>query len=554
MPEPQITRPWLDITPAPAHGAIPFTARHTDVLSMFHHALDGAADKPAIHYFDKSISYAELNDYANKFALKLLELGVKKGDRVALYMQGIPQFVICAVGLWKVGAIGVTINPMNRTRELKQLLHDSKSRAIVLQNGLYNSVAQAVLSELQHDVTPIVTSAREFQSRNDSRAINTDDDVPCEGVLRLADILQTDRSTSDISVMLRSAQPSDPAMLVYTSGTTGTPKAAIITHENMATDALLYRAWMGINDGTAILGMAPLFHITGLIGHVAFALASASALILTSRFHPEVLAEAADEYKPEFVIGAFTAFIALMNNDRIKVSQFQSLKQVYTGGASVPAVIAAQFEQKFGLPIRNCYGLTESTGLALAVPSHVATAVDDQGICAVGIPVFATDAYIAGDDGSVLPPGEVGEIMLRGPQVVPGYWANPEQTQEMRKDGYLKTGDVGYMNAQGWFFLVDRKKDMIVASGYKVWPKEVEDVIYSHPAIMEASVIGVPDDYRGETVKAVISLKPNSELTEAELISFCKERLAAYKYPRIVEILDELPKTATGKIMRRMLR
>lgn len=553
MPEPQIIRPWLGITPGPAHGSAPFKARFTDLLSLFQNALEGSSHKPAIHYFDKSITYSELDAYANKFALKLLELGVKKGDRVALYMQSIPQFIICAVGIWKAGAVGVTVNPMNRSRELRQLLHDSQSAVIVLQNGLYNSVARDVLLELP-GVIPIVTSAREFQTRNDSRVLTTEDDVVCDGAIRLTDILDGDLPRGFESQLLRRAQPSDAAMLVYTSGTTGTPKGAIITHANMATDAEIYRAWMGVNDGCAILGMAPLFHITGLIGHVAFSFASASATILVSRFHAEVLAEAADEYKPEFVIGAFTAFIALMNNDNVRVSQLQSLKQVFTGGASVPAVIAAQFEEKFGLTLRNCYGLTESTGLALAVPPTLATAVDPQGVCAVGIPVFATDAYIAGDDGSVLPPGEVGEIMLRGPQIVPGYWGKPEDTQETFKDGYLRTGDVGYINDEGWFFLVDRKKDMIVASGYKVWPKEVEDVIYSHPAIMEASVIGVPDEYRGETVKAVVSLKPDHDLQETDLILFCKERLAAYKYPRVVEIVDELPKTATGKIMRRALR
>ncbi len=264
MPEPHIIRPWLGITPTPAHGPTPFKARFTDLLSLFQHALESSGDKPAIHYFDKSISYSELDEYANKFALKLLELGLNKGDRVALYMQSIPQFIICAVGIWKAGGVGVTINPMNRARELKQLLEDSKSCVMVLQNGLYNSVARDVLLELPN-VIPVVTSAREFQSRNDSRVIGTDDDVSCDGVLRLADILDCTLPSGDASQLLRSAQPSVAAMLVYTSGTTGTPKGAIITHANMATDAEIYRAWMGVNDGCAILGMAPLFHITGLV-------------------------------------------------------------------------------------------------------------------------------------------------------------------------------------------------------------------------------------------------------------------------------------------------
>jgi len=499
------------------------------------------------------MSYAELDEYANKFALELLRLGVQKGDRVALYMQSIPQFIICSLGIWKAGAVGVTINPMNRARELKLLLQDSKSRVVVLQNGLYNGVARHVLPELP-GVVPIVTSAREFQGRNDSRVMNADDDAPCDGAMSLSDALGRDLPDGCISCLQDSAQPDAAAMLVYTSGTTGAPKGAIVTHANMAIDAEIFREWAGVNDGCAILGIAPLFHITGLIGHVIISFACLAAAILSCRFHAEVVAEAADKHKPEFVVGAITAFIALMNNDNVSASQLQSLKRIYTGGAPVPAAVAAQFEGRFGLPMRNCYGLTESTALALAVPPAMATPVDADGAFSVGIPVFDTDAYIADDDGSVLPPGEIGEIMLRGPQIVPGYWDKPGHSEAAFRDGYLRTGDVGYMDAQGWFFLVDRKKDMINASGYKVWPKEVEDVIYSHPAVREAAVVGVPDTYRGETVKAVVSLKPGYGLKGTDLILFCKERLAAYKYPRIVEIVDELPKTATGKILRRFLR
>lgn len=553
MTDTRMTRAWSSTTPAPAHGPTPFKARFTDMLSVFHNALALAPQKPAIHYFDTTISYTELDVYSDKFAHELVRLGVKQGDRVALYMQNIPQFIICCLGIWKAGAIGVTINPMNRSRELKMLLEDSQCRVIVLQNGLYNSVAHQVLRELT-DVMAIVTSAREFQNRNDIRAISTDDDVACDGAIALADILNSDLISDPTPVLQKIAQPNHPAMLVYTSGTTGIPKGAIITHANMASDAEIYRAWIAIKDGSAIMGMAPLFHITGLIGHLALSFVCLSATVLTNRFHAEVLAEAVDEYQPEFVVGAITAFIAMMNNNKVLTKQLQSLNRVYTGGAPVPAILATQFQKRFGLSLRNCYGLTESTALAISVPPTMATPVGPDGAFSIGIPVFCTDAYIADEHGWALPPGEVGEIMLRGPQVVPGYWNKPEETQEAFKDGYLKTGDVGYMNEQGWFFLIDRKKDMINASGYKVWPKEVEDVIYSHPAILEAAVVGVPDAYRGETVKAVISLKPNCELKDTDLILYCKERLAAYKYPRIVEIVDELPKTATGKILRRFLR
>ncbi len=469
-------------------------------------------------------------------------------------MQNIPQFVICALGIWKAGAIGVTINPMNRARELAQLLRDSAAAVIVMQNGLYRAVAQEVLGAFPQ-VVPIVTSAGEFQTRNDSRVITTDDDSPCEGVQCLADFIgdgMVDAKATD--ALATQADPAAPAMLVYTSGTTGAPKGAIITHANIAIDAELFRDWMALRDGGAIVGLAPLFHITGLVVNIAVAFACLAPVILTSRFHPAVLAEAIREQRGEFIIGAITAFIALMNHEGVQAAHFETLDKIYTGGAPVPPAVSRQFEEKFGRPIRCTYGLTESTALALSVPRNLDTPLDSNNALSVGVPVYDTDAYIADDDGMALPPGAIGEIMLKGPQIVPGYWNNPESTREAFLGQYFRTGDVGYMNEDGWFFIVDRKKDMINASGYKVWPREVEDVLYDHPAVLEAAVIGVPDDYRGETVKAFISLKPGGHLSDTELVEYCRLHLAAYKCPRIIAILDELPKTATGKILRRALR
>ncbi len=546
-------RPWQTFCPEPAYGPNPFQARHVDVLSLFLHALRQAADKPAIHYFDRTIHFSELNKLSTRFAVALRRLGVRQGDRVALYMQNIPQFTICALGIWKAGAIGVTINPMNRARELQLLLGDSGASVLVTQKGLYHEVARDVLGEFPN-VVPVVTSAREFQSRNDERVISSEDDIECVGVLELADILAEVPEDELVQSLLIKAEPDDPAMLVYTSGTTGQPKGAIVTHSNLAVDAELFREWMGLEDGDALVGLAPLFHITGLVTNIVLGFSCCAPVILSKRFHPLVMAQTAHEHRGTFIIGAITAFIAMLNSPEVTAHHFQSLSKIYTGGAPVPLSVTRQFEEKFGHPIRSTYGLTESTALALSVPRNLNTPADEQGVLAVGVPVYDTDAYIADDDGEPLPAGEVGEIMLKGPQIVPGYWNKPEASCDAFKNGYLRTGDVGYMNEQGWFFIVDRKKDMINASGYKVWPREVEEVLYGHPAVREAAVVGVPDQYRGETVKAVVSLRPGQAVTEDELVAYCKERLAAYKYPRIVQILDELPKTATGKILRRELR
>jgi len=543
--------PWLDSYVADDKASL-FEPRFGDGLTLLRNAVERSADAPAIHYFDRTLSYAEVDRLSDRFAAWLIGQGVGPGDRVALYLQNVPQFLICLIGAWKAGAIGVSINPMNRARELTLLLEDSQARVLVAHRDLYEHFARDVMTQFPQ-VKAVTTSAREFQTRNDPRIFPEDELPPCEETTDLATLLE-DQGGSATADLRRSAGPDEPAVLVYTSGTTGVPKGAVITHANFANSAELWRAWYRLRDGGPVLAIAPLFHITGLAGHVGLAMATCAPLILSMRFHPEVVAEAAQERQAEFVVGAITAFIALMNAPGVHPRQLASLKAIYTGGAPVPASVAAEFERKFGLQVRNTYGLTESTSVVVAVPRSGPAPIDAQGSLSVGVPIFATEASIVGEDGKVLAAGEVGEVLLRGPQIAQGYWQRPEETSESFVDGWLRTGDVGYLNAEGWLFLVDRKKDMIIASGYKVWPKEVEDVIYSHPAVREAAVIGMDDPYRGQTVKAVVSLKPGQSLQPDALIAFCKERMAAYKYPRIVEIIDELPKTVTGKILRRALR
>ncbi|MFC7517993.1 class I adenylate-forming enzyme family protein [Herbaspirillum sp. GCM10030257] len=544
-----LPRPWLSLY-LPTDRQKPFVARYTDGLSLFRHALHAAGDSAALHYFDRTLSYAELDRLSDAFAGFLLQQGIVEGDRVAFYLQNVPQFLIGLLATWKIGAIGVSINPMNRDRELKLLLEDSGARVVLTHRDLYEDVAGKVLQHFP-GMCVVTTSTRDFQNRNDARVLGDPEPERCDGTHDMLEIL----GSGFVAAQLRTRLDGEtPAMIVYTSGTTGIPKGAVVSHRNFSFDADIWRAWMDLRGGGPILGIAPLFHITGLVGHIGAAFATASPLILSKRFHPAVIAESAAEHQAEFAVGAITAFIAIMNSPDVRTEHLQSIKKIYTGGAPVPATVVEQFDRKFGIGIRNTYGLTESTSLAVAVPRDRMTPVDKNGACAIGVPVFGTDVYIADEAGKPLPPNEVGEIFLRGPQVVAGYWQREDATTEAFFQDYLRTGDVGYMDSQGWLFIVDRKKDMINASGYKVWPKEVEDVIYTHEAVREAAVVGVKDDYRGETVKAVVSLKPGMSLDPVELMCFCKERMAAYKYPRKVVIVDELPKTPTGKILRRDLR
>jgi long-chain acyl-CoA synthetase len=328
------------------------------------------------------------------------------------------------------------------------------------------------------------------------------------------------------------------------------------THGNVAFNSQAYRDWMRLHaDEDVILGVAPLFHITGLIGHVGVALLTATPLILFHRFDPAVCLELIERHRPTFTVGSITVFIALMNHPDARTRELSSLTKIMSGGAPIPPATAEAFETQFGAPIHNVYGLTETTSPSHAVPFGTKAPSDaDSGALSVGVPIFNTVARIVAEDGSDVAVGELGEIVTCGPQVVPGYWRKPDETEHALPGGELHTGDVGFMDDKGWFYVVDRMKDMINASGYKVWPREVEDVLYQHPAVREAAVVGVPDQYRGESVKAFVSLKPGQSADEAALKSFCRERMAAYKYPRQIEVVDELPKTATGKILRRELR
>jgi long-chain acyl-CoA synthetase len=301
--------------------------------------------------------------------------------------------------------------------------------------------------------------------------------------------------------------------------------------------------------------VAPLFHITGLIAHVTLALLLGAPLVLFHRFEPSLGLDVVREHRPTFTVGSITVFIALMNAPGAERSALESLTTILSGGAPIPPTTVTAFHSLFGHWIHNVYGLTETTSPSHATPLGVQGPVDEaSGALSVGVPIYGTVVRIVGDDGRDLPAGEVGEIVTTGPQVVAGYWGKPEETAKAIPGGALHTGDVGYMDADGWFYIVDRKKDQINAGGYKVWPREVEDVLYEHEAVREAAVVGVPDEYRGETVKAFVSLRPGRTATEEELIAFAKERMAAYKYPRAVEFLDEIPKTVTGKLLRRELR
>lgn len=546
-------RPWLKHYPGYIRPEI--TSRFTNGLAPFLVTAKTMPERAAIYYFDRSMSYGELDRKSTALAAALKELGVGYGDRVALYLQNIPQFLIALYGAWKVGAIVVPCNPMFKQRELEYHLNDAGAKGLICLESLYETVARDVVGNTRV-LFVITTSELDYIGED-----------PVPPLLRASrkqrfdktqDMLELLARFDGASVEFATFAAQDVAFLTYTSGTTGQPKGAMNTHANVAFNADFYQKWMQLDSDDVVIGVAPFFHITGLIAHLAVAALAGMPIIMFYRFDPAEMLRLTEKWRGSFTVAAITVFIALLNHPDIKTRSLASLKKAYSGGAPVSPAIVENFQKATGTYIHNIYGLTETTSPSHAVPIGGLAPVDpDSGALSVGVPIPNTICRVVDvATGEDIPVGEVGELITKGPEIVAGYWEKPEETAYAIRDGYLYTGDVAKMDEEGWFYLVDRKKDMIIASGYKVWPREVEDILYQHPAVREAGVVGAQDPYRGETVIAYVALKSEFEgqVTPEELIEFCKQRMANYKYPRHIEIMEELPKTTTGKFLRRELR
>jgi len=542
-------RPWHG-----RYGAVPSTITPTSGtgLEMFRATADRDRTAVLVRYFDRSLTIDELDMMSDALAVALQQRGVGRGDRVAMYLQNVPQVLVAVLAAWKCGAAIVPCNPMLRERELVKILVDCGSRVLICHDDLYADVARAAVpsTRVEHVIT---TSALDF--------LEPDAAIPVvlagatraghAGVPDLGDLVG--RYLGEVPEAVAVTE-NDIAFLVYTSGTTGEPKAAMNTHRNVVFATSVYQRWIGLTREDTILGLAPLFHVTGLIGHVTLAMLTGSPLLLFYRFDADEACRLTERHRATFTVSAVTAFIALLESKASGTGALSSLTKVYTGGAPTPPSVLAEWYARTGTRIHPMYGLTEATSPTHMTPHGTVPPVDpNTGLMSIGVPVFNTDVHVITEKGRLAEAGEVGELVIAGPQIVPGYWQRPSETIRSLRNGLLCTGDVGFMDEAGWFYLVGRAKDMIVASGFKVWPREVEEVLYLHPSVREAAVVGVPDRYRGETIKAVVSLKPGHDATAEEIKTFARARIAAYKSPRIVEIIVDLPKTPSGKILRRML-
>ncbi|MHA4850816.1 AMP-binding protein [Rhodococcus sp. MSC1_016] len=541
-------RPWMDRYEERVRRVGDIPAR--TALDMFESAVVTAGDAPAVRYLGGTLGYREVDQLTDGIAAYLLENGFQRGDRLAIYLQNIPQFVLALIGTWKAGGVVVPLNPMYRD-ELAHILTDAGVTAIVCSESAWADRVGSRASEAGVRIA-LTSSELDIQTSDDERLFRTVTRARSENV---PDLLEVARVRAGATVPDPGLTPEDIALVSYTSGTSGVPKGATNTHRNLTVNSAILRLYEDKPAGAPIFALAPLFHITGMVCQLLTAIDLASPLILVYRFEPGVVLDALERERPIFMVGPSTAYMALMAHPDFSGERFASLEAVMSGGAPLPPAIVERFRELTGKYIRNGYGLTETSAPCVVVPPNLEAPVDPaSGTLAIGLPLPSAVVRIIGEDGKDLEPLEVGEIAVDGPMVVPAYWNKPDATAQSLPGGRLLTGDVGFMDAEGWVYVVDRKKDMINASGFKVWPREVEDVLYQHPAVREAAVVGEPDSYRGETVAAFVSLRPGTTVETADLVEYCRERLATYKAPRRVEIVDELPKTASGKILRREMR
>ena len=504
--------------------------------------------KTGLVFYGREISFAELDEASDRFAAWLRGRGVGPGDRVALYLENCPQFAMAHFGALKVGAITVALNPMHKAHELGHELEDSGARVVVAADA-GREVVEGVRDRTALD-TAVLVSYRDY--------------LPEEPTLPLPPSLLEDaprrprgwedfRATVGSAATLRALEPRarhDTALIQYTSGTTGAPKGAELTHGNVTANCELIRAFFGIGAADVLLGVVPWFHITGMEVQLNLMAYTGATLVALHRFDVETALRAIQRYRCTVTTLIATINVPILNHEATPSYDLTSLRLCTSGGAPVPAEIARRWEATTGHPLVEGYGLTETTAPTHSNPPH------RPRYGTVGVPLPYTGVRIVSlEDGvTEVAPGESGEIAVRGPMVTKGYWGRPEATTEAIPDGWLRTGDIGRVDEEGYFTIEERKKDLIKVSGYSVFPAEVEAIMYRHPAVAEVGVVGVPDPYRGEDVLAFVVRRTGATATERELVEWCRAEMAVYKAPRAVRFVPALPKTGSGKIVKRALR
>lgn len=506
-----------------------------------------------------TLTYRQLEAATDRFAVALQKLGVRKGDRVALMLPNMPQQVIAYFGAIKAGGIVVNTNPTYTARELQHLLQDSGVETIVLISGLYERLAPirertSVRNVILTDIPDSLSWPFNKLAERQLRAVGMMKDIPAlPGHYRFDDLFKQ-ASGQPARVPL---QPDDVVLFQYSSGTTGMSKAAMLTHRNLVSNTIQMQSWFvtSVAGKEKVLGALPFFHIYGMTVAMLFGLSIGAEVVITP--DPRNINLMLDIIHREGISlypGVPTMYVALINHPKVGDYNLRSIKACLSGGAALPVEVADKFMKLTGGRLVEGFGMTEASPVITANPIN-----GQMRVGSIGLPLPNTEVKVVSlqpDETGNFPPvatGETGELIARGPQVMSGYWGRPQDTASTIIGGWLYTGDIGYCDEDGYFYIVDRKKDVIIASGYNIVPREIEEILYTHPAVREVTVAGVPDPRRGETVKAYIVLKDDQTVTAGELEGFCRQQLAPYKVPRQYEFRAELPKSQVGKVIRRLL-
>ncbi len=514
---------------------------------------DNFPNHTALNYMGKKITYRDLNAMVNRFARALTDMGVEPGDKIAVCLPNIPQVIIANLAVLRVGAVAVQNNPLYTERELAYQLNDSDSKMMITLALLIPRI-QKIKPETQidkiigcHINTYLPFPKKQlfpYVKKDMYRKVEQTEEVKvfCELINRYSPDPVDDAS-----------QWGELAALLYTGGTTGVSKGVMLSHANLSYNAQQFSAWFpDIHPGEErLMGNFPVFHIAGFAAIQNFITWQGWENIMVPRPEPKINIELIKKHKPTFLPGVPTIFVGLLADSAFRKLDFSAMKGFFSGAAPLAADTISDLKELTGATMCEVYGSTETTAVASITPwgGQIKPGT-------VGVPVPDTDIKIVAlqNHEKELEIGEPGEIAIKGPQIMMGYYKKPEETTQALKDGWFLTGDIGKFDEDGYLTIVDRKKDMIIAGGYNIYPVELDDVLMGHPKIMEACTIGLPHEYRGETVKAFIVVNEGESLTEEEVSAYCKDNLAAYKVPKIIEFIDELPKSAVGKILRRKLR